>query len=176
MAVKECAAPIPCTSANSALRDFFQPLGVIRAAGCARHADGCDLSTSTDAAPVPFACQNFVFNTCDAIALRHVVGIVAVETHVVIPDVVPFAIALAVTKGSNEAVDGPAMLEPLRLALSIGEVAMAGAEPYDRVFRRGMPVPHAAARLCIEQPTSAIAGLGPTNLQSIGFTRRAICL
>ena len=116
---------IPSTSANSALSDFFQPLAVIRAAGCARHADGCDLPAGTDAALVPFAGQNFVFNTRDAIALRHVVGIVAVETHVVIPDVVPFAIALAVAKGADEAVDGPAMLEPLRLALPIGKMCAA---------------------------------------------------
>src|SRR3977135_2987510 len=103
---------IPSNSANSALSDFFQPLAVIPAAGCARHADGCDLPARTDAALVPFAGQNFIFNTRDAIALRHVVGIVAVETHVGIPDVVPFTVALAVAKGSNEAVDGPAMLEP----------------------------------------------------------------
>jgi hypothetical protein len=116
---------IPSTSANSALSDFFQPLAVIRAAGCARHADGCDLPAGTDAALVVLAGRNFVFNTRDAIALRHVVGIVAVETHVVIPDVVPFAIALAVAKGADEAVDGPAMLEPLRLALPIGKMCAA---------------------------------------------------
>ena len=68
------------------------------------------------------------------------------------------------------------MLEPLRLALAGRQLAMAGATPDDAVFRLGMPIPHAAARGGIEQPSAAIAWRRPADLQRIGLAGRALRL
>ena len=54
----------------------------------------------------------------DAVALRHVVGVDAVEADRLVPHVMALALALAVAVGAGEAVDRPAVLEPLRLALA----------------------------------------------------------
>ena len=63
------------------------------------------------------------------------------------------ALAFAVAIGADEAIDRAAMLGPLRLARTVRLAGAAGALPHHLVLRFGMPVPHAAAGLGVEQPS-----------------------
>jgi len=147
---------IPSTSANQPLQRLFPAACRYPGGRMWRHADGCDLPAGTDAALVHSPARTrFQYARCHSPAARRWHS--AVETHVAIPDVGPSPSRFAVAKGSNEAVDGPAMLEPLRLALSMGD-AMAGAAPNDRVFPARDASPTCGSRLCVEQTNPAIAG------------------
>src|SRR6202042_2043187 len=100
-----------------------------------RHADRSNLAAGAEAALAPFAGQRLALDLSDAVALRHVVGIKAVEADGLVPHVVALALALAVAVGPGEAVDRATMLEPLGLALAGRKAGMARAFPDNLVFR-----------------------------------------
>ena len=76
-------------------------------------------------------------------------------------------------QGADEAVDGMAVLEPLRLTLAVRLAGAAGSLPDNLVLRLGMPIPHATAGFGVEQPLPAVARLGPADLQGIRLAGRA---
>ncbi len=159
-----------CWTFASAIRHSGRRLGC-RCAGRPRHADRRDLVGLYQAALVPVAAQHEVVDAQDALTLRHAAGIAALETHRLVPAVLAPTLALAVAIGADEAVDRVAMLEPLRLPLTVRLPGMARALPHHLVLRLRMPIPHAAACLGIEQPGALVAGRGPADLQRIGFAR-----
>src|SRR4030081_1434627 len=147
-----------------------------RAARRARHADRRHLAAHREATFFPLPGQRLALDLGDAVALRHVVGIEAVEADSLVPNVVAIALPLAVTIGTREAVDGATVLEPLRLAAAGRQAGMASALPNDLVFGFRMPVPHTATRLGADPPSAAVARLGPADLYRVRLARRAIGL
>src|SRR5690242_17521296 len=95
-----------------AIGDRRLGLGARQRARRTRHADGRDLAVLGEAAVVPLAAQHDVADAHGALAVRHVVGVAALEAHRVVPAIAARALALAVAIGADEAVDGMAVLEP----------------------------------------------------------------
>src|SRR5262249_8546820 len=126
-------------------------------AGRARHTDCDHLVAAREAALLPLAGQRLALDLGYAIPLPHVIGVEAVEAHRVVPHIVADAFALTVAIDAGEAIDWPAVLEPLCLARAVGQVALAGTAPHHLVFRLGMPIPHPATDFGVEQPRAAVA-------------------
>src|SRR5262249_11674124 len=117
----------------------------------ARHADGHSLAVLLQAAVAPVAGETLAGDVGRAWALRHVVGVLALEGVGLVPAVAARPDALAVAVGALETVDRLAVLEPLHDPAAFLLAAQAGAAPDRPVLGIGMPVPHAAAELGVEQ-------------------------
>src|SRR5262249_37497521 len=69
-----------------------------------------------------------------------------------VPVIAAAALATAGDERSLEAVDRPAMLEPLHDAAAALQPGLAGTRPCRTVLGRRMPIPHATAELRVHQP------------------------
>src|SRR5262245_10701710 len=102
-------------------------------------------------------------------SVGQVVGVGALEPVPGRPIVAAEAFALAAAVDALEAINRAAMLEPLHDPAPFFSPGGAGARPRRGILGRGMPVPHPAPGLRIEQPAAFIARRRPANPKRIWF-------
>src|SRR6185369_5527146 len=118
---------------------WFLELRGEMAAGGSLDADGDHLVALAEAAVPPVAGEGLADHGHAAEAMRHVVGVLALEPRVVVPYIAAEALALAVAIDAFEAVDRLAVLEPLHHAAAVLLAARASAIPHRTILGIGMP-------------------------------------